>query len=78
MKNRHVPGERALNKALTRDLNELFELEQAKKDNRQELLLTILAGLIVSLIVGLMFFAAASIKQPDVPSNQTAAEEVRI
>ncbi len=78
MKNHYIPRERELDKALTRDLNQMFKLEQAKKDNRKELLMNILAGLIVFLIVGLMFFAAATIKQPDVPSNQTAEEEVRI
>ncbi|MRR08195.1 MAG: hypothetical protein EG828_14975 [Deltaproteobacteria bacterium] len=78
MKNRDCFRERVLNKALTRDINEWFELEQAKKNNRQELLMTILAWLIVCLIVGLMFFAAASIRKPDVPSKQTASGEVRI
>ncbi|ANA41833.1 hypothetical protein A2G06_16990 (plasmid) [Geobacter anodireducens] len=79
MKNRNfLTRERELNKALTRDLNDFIDLTEARKENRKELARTILASIFMILIFAVVIIAAASIEQPDVPSNQTAAGEVRI
>lgn len=70
--------ERVLNKSLTRDLNDFIEITEARKENRRELIRTILSAIAMIVAFAALVLTAASLEQPNVPSKQTVAEEVRI
>lgn len=70
--------ERELNNSLTHDLNDFIELTEARKENRKELLRTILSGIAMIVGFGLLVLTAISLEQPDVPSTQKEVKEVKI
>lgn len=70
--------ERDLNRFLIRDLNDFIDITEAKKENRKELIRTILSGIAMIVAFGILVLTAISLEQPDVPSKQKVAKEVRI
>lgn len=70
--------ERVLNKSLTRDLHDFIEITEARKEDRNELMRTILSGIAMITVLTALFLTALFIEQPDVPSKPTAAGEVRV
>lgn len=70
--------ERELNMSLTHDLNDFIKLTEARKENRKELLRTILSGIAMIVGFGLLVLTAISLEQPDVPSTQKEVKEVKI
>lgn len=69
---------RELNRSLTHDLNDFIKLTEARKENRKELLRTILSGIAMIVAFGLLVLTAISLEQPDVPSTQKEVKEVKI
>ena len=74
----HNRFERKLNKSLTRDLNNFIDITEAKKENRKELIRAILSGIAMIVAFGILVLTAISLEQPDVPSKQKVAKEVKI
>lgn len=70
--------ERELNRSLTRDLNDFIEITEAKKENRKELIRTILSGIAMIVAFSALVLTAISLVQPDVPSKQKEVKEVKI
>lgn len=70
--------ERELNKSLTRDLNDFIEITEARKENRKELIRTILSGIAMIVAFSFLVLTAISLVQPDVPSKQKEDKGVRV
>lgn len=70
--------ERVLNKSLTRDLRDFIEITEARKENRRELIRTILSAIAMIVAFGALVLTAISLEQPDVPSKQKEVKEVKI
>lgn len=70
--------ERELNRSLTRDLNDFIEITEARKENRRELIRTILSAIAMIVAFAALVLTAASLEQPNVPSKQTVVKEVNV
>ena len=70
--------ERDLNRFLIRDLNDFIDITEAKKENRKELIRTILSGIAMIIAFGILVLTAISLEQPDVPSKHKVAKGVKI
>lgn len=70
--------ERELNKSLTRDLNDFIEITEARKENRKELIRTILSCIAMIVTFSFLVLTAISLVQPDVPSKQKEDKGVRV
>lgn len=70
--------ERELNKSLTRDLNDFIEITEARKENRKELVRTILSCIAMIVTFSFLVLTAISLVQPDVPSKQKEDKGVRV
>ena len=70
--------ERALNKSLTRDLRDFIEITEARKEDRRELIRTILSAIAMIVVFAALVLTAVSLEQPNVPSKQTVVKEVNV
>lgn len=70
--------ERELNKSITRDLNDFIEITEARKENRKELIRTILSCIAMIVTFSFLVLTAISLVQPDVPSKQKEDKGVRV
>lgn len=70
--------ERELNRSLTRDLNDFIEITEARKENRRELIRTILSAIAMIVAFAALVLTAVSLEQPNVPSKQTVVKEVNV
>lgn len=70
--------ERELNNSLTHDLNDFIKLTEARKENRNELIRTILSGIAMIVAFGVLVLTAISLEQPDVLFKQKEVKEVKI